>query len=219
MNAGKNQTHNRWSIRLPRMSKRIYALVLLLISLSLFETYQYQDLVVKYSELGNRYKSLVSDLATLQSQLMFVNVSLNRSQYMYNRLLADYSRTQIIYRTPATNESITIWILPQNLHPKGSARLGLLDTFVNHVRIHTNQTVRFLVLSIDDYVNFVNGNRYVAAFDSTSTYFSADIHLTQGCAAYILVIVNLQSSATAVYPNVTATYAPTPFLTGVCSLP
>ena len=204
------------------MSKRIYASFLLLVLLLLsegYQYYQYQALVTRYSELDNRYDSLVSDFATLQNQFMYVNSALNRSQYMYNQLLAEYSRTQIIYRTPATNESIIIWILPQNIRPKGAARLGLLDTFVNHIRIHTNQTAQFLVMSIDDYVNFVNGKPYVAAFDSTSTYFSADVHLAQGCAGYVLVIVNLQSSTTAVYPNVTATYAPTPFLTGVCTLP
>jgi len=201
------------------MSRRIYASILLLTLLLLFDIYQYQGLVAKYSELDNRYNSLVSDLAKLQSQFTYVNSSLNRSQYMYNRLLADYSRTQIIYRSPATNESIIIWILPQNISPKGVARMELLDTFVNHIRIHTSQTAQFLVMSIDDYVNFVIGKPYVAAFDSTGTDFSADVHLTQGCAGYVLVIVNLQSSTTIVYPNVTATYAPTPFLTGVCSLP
>ena len=204
------------------MSKRIYAAFLLLILLLLFEGYQwyqYQGLVVRYDALDNRYNSLVSDLAALQSQFTYVNSSLNRSQYMYNQLLAEYSRTQIIYRTPATNESVIIWIMPQNIRAKGTARLELLDTFVNHIRIHTNQTAQFLVMSIDDYVNFANGKLYVAAFNSTGTDFSADVHLTQGCAGYVLVIVNLQSSTTAVYPNVTATYAPTPFLTGVCSLP
>jgi hypothetical protein len=204
------------------MSKRTYAAFLLLVLLLFFEGYQfyqYQGLVVRYDELDNRYNSLVSDLAALQSQFRYVNSSLNRSQYMYNQLLAEYSRTQIIYRAPATNESIVIWVLPQNIRPRGAARLELLDTFVNHIRIHTNQTAQFLVMSIDDYVNFVNGKLYVPAFDSTGTNFSADVHLTQGCAGYVLVIVNLQNSTTVVYPNVTATYAPTPFLTGVCSLP
>ena len=204
------------------MSRRIWASFLLLMLLLLFEGYQfyqYQSLTAKYGALENRYNSLASDLAALQSQFTYVDSSLNRSQYMYNQLLAEYSRTQIIYRTPATNESIIIWIIPQDIPPKAAARLELLDTFVNHIRIRTNQTAQFLVMSIDDYVNFVNRKPYVAAFDSTGTYFSADVHLTQGCAGYILVIVNQQSSTTATYPNVTATYAPTPFLTGVCSLP
>jgi len=172
----------------------------------------------QYDDLRVRYNTLSSEYNMLENRFLYVNSSLSNSQRMYDQLLRDYSRNQTAYQAPSANQSISIWTIQQNIQPNGFIVWGLLDTFVNHIHLRTNQTAQFLVMSIRDYARFVYGMPYVAVYNSTGTEFSAEVRLTQGCACYVLVIVNGQSSATALFPNVTATYAPTPFLTGVCSL-
>ena len=198
------------------MSKRIGLLIIVLIMLLIIVSYQYVTLNSQYRELNSLYVQNQNNY-NRYNQLQH---AYNQSQYMYNQLLGDYSRTQIIYHSPATNNSIIIWTIPQTISPTPHYIVWeLLDSFDNHIRINTTQTVQFMVLSLGDYVNFTSGKLYVAAYNSTGTSFSRDIRFTQGCAGYVLVIVNLQTSTTVVYPNVTATYAPTRFLTGVCGLP
>jgi hypothetical protein len=204
------------------MSKRIGLLIIVLIMLLIIVSYQYVTLNSQYNRILNEHCELNSLYVENQNNYNRYNQlqhAYNQSQYMYNQLLGDYSRTQIIYHSPATNNSIIIWTIPQTISPTHYIVWELLDTFDNHIRINTTQTVQFMVLSLVDYVNFTSGKLYVAAYNSTGTSFSRDIRFTQDCAGYVLVIVNLQASTTVVYPNVTATYAPTRFLTGVCSLP
>jgi len=200
------------------MAKTHYVPSLILLLILILVSYEYSSLNSRYGDLAARYNSLASDYNMLGNRFLYVNSSLSNSQHMYDQLLRDYSRTQIIYQPPSANQSISIWTMQQNIKPNGFIVWGLLDTFVNHIHLRTNQTVQFLVMSIGDYVNFVNGSPYVAVYNSTGTEFSAEVRLTQGCACYVLVIVNDLSSGAAVFPTVTATYAPTPFLTGVCSL-
>ena len=106
--------------------------------------------------------------------------------------------------------------MPQTIRTKSYIVWQLLDTFDNHIEVRTDASARFLIMSIFDFVNFLNGTQYSAAYNSTGTQFTADVHLSQGCAVYVFVIVNLATSPNIVYPDITATYAPTPFLTGVC---
>ena len=51
------------------------------------------------------------------------------------------------------------------------------------------------------------------------TQFSFDEHISQGFGVYVLVIFNYLSTAALLAPNITGTYAPTPFSTGACADP
>jgi hypothetical protein len=200
------------------MAKIHYVPSLIFLLLLIVVGYNYSSLNSDYGDLKARYNSLSSDYNMLENRFQYVNYSLGNSQRMYDQLLRDYSRNQTAFQAPSTNQSIPVWTIQQNIQPNGFIAWGLLDTFVNHIHLRTNQTAQFLVMSIRDYARLVYGMPYVAVYNSTGTEFSAEVRLTQGCACYLLVIRNDLSSATALFPNVTATYAPTPFLTGVCSL-
>ena len=208
---------------------RTIALVVLLIlsaSMSLYEAYQNQLLTSNYSQLSSSnsqlvstYNSLFEQYVNISSSFNPVNKSLQQYQYMYNELLGNYSRTEIIYRSPATNQSVTIWTVHQTIAARGYIAWDVLDTFDNHIQVHTSAPTRFLLMTIFEFASFFYGKPYKAVLNSTGTEFSTDVHISQGCGVYVFVIINLESSPTIIYPNITATYAPTPFLTGVCSLP
>jgi len=164
------------------------------------------------SALTSRYSSLLSNYLSTQ-------VALNQSYYAYNQLLKNYDTTRIVYVSPATNRSIPIWTIQQQVKPRGLIYWALLDTFINHIEIRANQTVQLVIVDLSNYANLVTGKAYVAVYNSTGTHFAFDQHFSQGCAVYVLVILNHSDSMVAIQPNVSATYAPTPFLTGQCVLP
>jgi hypothetical protein len=121
--------------------------------------------------------------------------------------------------SPAANRSIPIWTIPRQVKPRGLIHWALLNTFINHIGIRANQTVQLVIVDLSNHVNLVTGKAYVAVCNSTGTHFAFDKHFPQGRAAYVLVILNHSDSMVAIQPNVSATYAPTPFLTGQCALP
>ena len=202
-------------------------LLLILFSVALYEGYRYNQAVSQYNQLlsqdtqsGLQYNALYDKYTSLLARFSIVNSSLNDYHWMYDKLLHDYDRTQIIWASPSANKSIDIWTLHSTI-PAGPNRWEtweLLDTFDNHVHVQTNATAQFMVMSIDDYVNFATGKPYTAIYNSTGTDFNEDVTISQGCGGYVFVILNLNPSPVTVIPDVTATYAPTPFVTGVCTL-
>ncbi len=204
------------------MSKTVAILCILLIlalSLASYEWYQSQFLESENTQLLSKNTQLLSAYNDLNQRYTSVNSSLAQSQEMYNELLSNYSRKNIIHQNPSTNESINIWGMQQTVPPNGSIYWELLDTFDNHIQMSTNATARFFIMSLDNFVNFATAKPFTAIYNSTGTHFDEDVPISEGCGAYVLVILNLGSSPILLYPDVTATYAWTPFLTGVCSLP
>jgi len=148
-----------------------------------------------------------------------LKMELNQSYIMYNKLIADYSKERIIYQYPSSNQSIVIWTIPQTIPSHQRKYWELLDTFVNHIALKTNATANVVVVDLGNYVNLSQGKTYFAVYNSTGTSFNYEMHLSQGCGGYVLVIFNRNEKLLLVTPNITATYAPTPFLTGNCSMP
>jgi hypothetical protein len=191
-------------------------LVVVALGLATWVTYAYNT---DFSALNSSYSSLQSSLAEINSDNQHLRFELNQSYAMQSRLLSNYSRTQIIYRGPASNLSVAIWTIPQPVKANGLIAWELLDTFDNHITLTTNVTARVVIVDLADYVNLAKNLSYAAIYNSTGTTFQYDMRLTQGCAAYVLVVTNVSGGPMLINPNVTATYAPTPFLTGACSLP
>lgn len=213
------------------MNSRISALLIItLLAYSIYiSTTSYQqleqansftdDIVIKYNDLVDNYNTLRQEQRSLQANYSYVKSELNQSYYSYNMLLNNYSKTQIIYRPPTANQSIQIWTMQQTVLPNRFIQWNPLDTFINHIEIRTNQTAQFLIMDLNNYANYRANESYIPVYNTTGTYFKTEFHLSQGCAVYVLIIVNNMNSTMAIHPNVTATYAPTPFLTGQCSLP
>ncbi len=172
----------------------------------------YNDLVAKYNSLIGKYNSLLANYTVSSA-------AANQTNRMYEKLLQNYTEHFIVYRGPASNQSIPIWGKVQYIKPNGTISWGLLDTFDNHIMLDTNQSVKVIIVDLYNFVNFVTQKPYFAVYSSNGVHFERDERISQGCAVYVLVIVNPSHSTVEVRPNVTATYAPTAMLTGVCSLP
>ncbi len=173
--------------------------------------------------LSSEDDNLRTTITSLQDSLSYVRSQLNQSNHEYNELLGNYTRTRIVYQNPSSNTSIVIWqgfnaiLPPSNIHNRRWIEWELLDTFVNHIHVSSNQTVEFVLFSLNNFLNFFANKSYVTFYDSNETTMSYDFHATQGCANYVLVIINNLNTTANLVPDITATYAPTPFLTGDCS--
>ena len=168
--------------------------------------------------LSSSYSLLHSQYDSLGANYTYVSSSLNQSYYIYNQLLGNYSRSRIIFNPPSANASVAIWTLPQTVPPGGLKEWNLHDTFINHINIRTNSSSTFIVLDLNNFARYSVGRNYTAVITGTGTQFSYEAHLSQGCATYVLLIVNHSSSTMQITPYVTATYAPMPFLSGQCTL-
>ena len=199
------------------MNPKVYV-VLTVLALAL-ASWSYYNSTANYNDLNSRYSALSSSLTQANYANTYLRYDLNQSYAMYNHLLSNYSKTQLIHQGAASNQSVVIWTIPQKVVPHWRIEWELLDTFDNHISINTNVTASAVIVELDNYVNLVQNSHYVAVYNSTGTSFQYDMHLTQGCAAYALVIFNNTNGTMLITPDVTATYAPTPFLTGTCSLP
>lgn len=164
-----------------------------------------QNLLARYNSLNNNYS--------------YASNQLNQSNHEYNELLSNYTQTRIIYQNPSSNKSIGIWYGYNVTVPAGAGEeWQLLDTFVNHVDITSNQSVNFVIFSLNNFFYFFAGKPYVTFYNATGLKISYDVHITQGCANYVLVVFNHLNTTARLTPDVTATYAPTPFLTGDCAI-
>lgn len=183
--------------------------------------------VLKYNSLVTSYNKQISKYNSLYENYSYTLDQLNQSMVEYNSLLGNYTRTQIVYQYPSSNSSIAIWTQPFVVtiparianHSASWEQWELLDTFDNHIQLTTNQTVQVVLFSLNDFLNFYTSKPYVTVLNETGNQFSFDEHISQGCGVYVLVIFNNLSTAALLTPNITATYAPTPFSTGACADP
>jgi len=161
-------------------------------------------------ELRQEAGRLASANLYLQEQISLVD----RAQ---NRLLQNYSDSQILSGTPVANRTIAVWTILQTIPPKQHLAWEMLDTFVNHIRIESNISLDYYVFDIENFLRFMNGSSYVSSVHSNGTSFVLDEYLTEGCGIYLLYIQNPTNRPALIAPTVTATFAPTPFLTGACN--
>jgi len=176
---------------------------------------QLQDTVMSMSA---NHESLLADHRKLTVDFESIRVDLEKSHSMYEILLENYSKTRIIYRSPASEEPIPIWGIEQPIDPNSQLSWNLLDAFINHIEIQASDTVQLVIVDLNNYVKLRLGQPYDAFYNRNGTQFERNEHVSQGCGIYVLVLLNHSDSIIRITPNVTATYSPTPFLTGSCSL-
>ena len=161
-------------------------------------------------ELRQEAQRVASANLYLQAQVTMVD----RAQ---NRLLHNYSEGEILSGTPPANRTIAVWTILQTIPPKKHLAWEMLDTFVNHIRIESNISLDYYVFDLENFLRFMNGSSYVSSVHSNGTTFTLDEYLTEGCGIYLLYIQNPADRPALIAPTVTATFAPTPFLTGACN--
>jgi len=212
--------------------------MLLFAGYSVYEQQQYNSLVGNYDALVVKHSSLLANYSTLATNysalainysrelvvvrnqtgtISYLRQELNASSEAYHDLLLNYTRTNIMFRSPLFNKSIDIWGGSQNLAPDSYVVWELLDTFDNHISFHTSGTANMMILGIFQFVRLVNKQPYTVIFNSTGTQFQYDEPISEGCGGYVLVLRNLTNTTLNIMPDVTATYEYTPFFTGDCS--
>jgi Tfp pilus assembly protein PilV len=211
-------------IRRQKKWKNFYFVVAILALLALLGVnYFYSDQVDSqnsaYTSLQNQFNSLQGHYNFLSSSYQYQRGQINVLNQEMNNVLRYYDQNRVVYQTPGANTSIQIWTRTAIVEPGSWTSWALLDTFVNHIQITSNATAEFIIVDLPNYVNLAQNRAYVPIAENSSTSFSYTARISQGCSGYILVIYDHSSHPILVTPNVTATYAPTPFLTGQCTLP
>lgn len=105
-------------------------------------------------------------------------------------------------------QALQIWGIPQSFRAGGITSVQMLDVFSNHVVINSNQTISVVVQSIWSSVPIAN---------FTGKHIDFYWNMSEGCNAYEGIIFQPQGKSFTIYPQVTATYAPAPTLTGICN--
>ena len=167
---------------------------------------------------SSAYRSLQGQYNFLSSNFAYQRGQLNELQQEMSNVLNYYDQQRVIYQSPGANVSLSIWSRDQIIPPGQWVSWDLLDTFVNHIQVSSNATAEYIIVDQGNFVGLVQNEAYVPVVDNTTTAFSYTAYVSQGCSGYVLVIYNHSSHPILLEPNVTATYAPTPFLTGECSL-
>lgn len=204
-------------MQIGRFAAPALIVMLLFAGYSIYELTQYNALDGDYNSLNAKYNQATSTIANQSATIGYLRGELNVSSTVYNDLLRNYTRTNIVYRPPGSNASIAVWGVQVEIHPGRWEQWELLDTFVNHLQFSANQSVRLMVMDLNNYANFANKKAYVAVVNMTGTSFSFNAYFTEGCGVYVLILQNMANTTVSVQPNVTATYSWTPFATGSCS--
>jgi len=170
-----------------------------------------------YSLTASALKIAEAKLANVTQQNYYLAYQLNNSQVAYDKLLANYSEKSYVYVYPSKNFPIPIWGINQTMSPNSYEEWDLLDTFDNHIMINTTEPARFLVFDLNSFVAYFSGDYSVPRVNITGTRFTYDVQLSEGCGVYVLFIRNLENSSNVIMPRITATYAPSTFLTATCA--
>lgn len=211
-------------LRRTNRAKKTYLIGMILIAVIAIglvanDQFQYNSLTTLHNSLQSQYNTLEGQFKFLQSSYNYNQGQLSELQQEMNNVLKYYDQQRVVYQTPGVNTTIPIWTRDAVVQPGTWTDWALLDTFVNHIQISSNATVEYIILDLPNYVNLARNAVYTPVVDNSTTSFSYTARISQGCAVYVLVIYNHSSHPILLSPNVTATYAPTPFLTGQCSLP
>lgn len=191
---------------------RVGMLLIAVIAVGLLESDQ-----IQYNSLMGKYDVQSTAIAKLNGEVAAVNSALNASLSEQQSLIADYTRTQGTLNAPGMNQTIVVWTIPRTLTADNWTAWALLDTFVNNVDVAASGSVNFQIVTLGSFADFYYHHPYAPLWNYTGTHFAVTVRLTQGCGYYVLIVRNLANSSVVLTPNVTARYAPTPFVTGACS--
>jgi hypothetical protein len=204
-------------LRRVRKSRNVYfAVVVIIIGIVAvgqisYDWHQSSNLAASYNSLMDHYNNLLG-------KTNYLNGSLSGLQKEMEQMLQTYDQKSYVYNPPTANTTVSIWGRQQTITPHGSIEWSLLDTFVNHIDISSNVTAIYVIVDPANFVQLYQNKTYTSLVEYTGTHFVRTERLSQGCSGYILVIIDRTSHPILLTPNVTATYAPTSFLTGTCSL-
>ena len=202
-----------WRTNRARKSYFIGMILVAIVAIALvaYDQYEYDSLTTSYNSLNNRYGSLSTNYAYQGGQI-------SQLQQEMENMLQTYDQRSYTFASPGDNVSLGIWGLKATVPPHDWTAWALLDTFVNHLDVQSNATVEYVIVDLQNFVQLYQNKPYITLVDYIGVNFTHTERLSQGCSGYLLVILNHSNNTVLLTPNVTATYAPTAFLTGQCSL-
>ncbi|MGC8533246.1 MAG: hypothetical protein ACP5MV_01280 [Candidatus Parvarchaeum sp.] len=152
-----------------------------------------------------------------------VNIIINRSilSYYPNSTLAIHN--QNVSALPFSffdgKPLITIWNEPTVLGPDSYSFLTIPDTFKVHMVYNASTVTNFVVMTNQQYVNWVNtkdlNHDYVAL--ETGKNISFWFNESTGCAGYVAIIEAVSGSAVTISPDEKILYDPASSPTGACA--
>jgi hypothetical protein len=173
---------------------------------------------------NSSYNSLYKDYSNLIGTINYQNGQISVLQRELENMLQTYDQRSYVFNPPSANASLNVWGRQQTISPYSWIEWSLLDTFVNHLDISSNATATYVIVDpanfvqLFDNVSLHQNTAYTPLVEYTGTHFVRIERLSQGSSGYMLVVINHTSHSILLAPKVTATYAPTSFLTGTCSL-
>ena len=204
-------------IRRQKKWKNVYFVLGIVFLLTMLGLNQYYSGVIdnqnsSYNTLNSQYNSLSSNYSYQRGQI-------SQLQQEMENMLQTYDQRSYTYASPSDNVSLGIWGLQATVKPNSWTAWALLDTFVNRLDIKSNASAQYVIVDLQNFVQLYQNKPFTALVDYAGTHFTWTERLSQGCSGYLLVILDHTNHPILLSPNVTATYAPTSFLTGQCTLP
>lgn len=194
----------------------VVCIVIMVIGLS--AAYEFSQIYSQNQSLITANHSLETQVNSLKENNSYLSNQLNLSNREYNELLGNYTQSRSGFQYRYSNTSVGIWYdMNATILPSKWIEWELLDTFVNHIQVSSNQSIDFVIFSIDNFLNYSAHFPYVTFYNQTGQSMNYSVNITQGCAGYVLVMFNKLNTTAKIVPDITATYAPTPFLTGYCA--
>lgn len=152
-----------------------------------------------------------------------VNIIINRSilSYYPNSTLAIHNQnvSALPFSFLGSNALITIWNEPTSLAADSYSFLTIPDTFKMHMLYNASAVTNFIVMTNQQYVNWVNTknlqNNYVAI--ETGKNISLWFNESTGCAGYVAVIEPVSGGQITISPDEKILYDPASSPTGACA--
>ncbi len=152
-----------------------------------------------------------------------VNIIINRSilSYYPNSTLAIHNQnvSALPFSFLGSNALITIWNEPTSLAADSYSFLTIPDTFKMHMLYNASAVTNFIVMTNQQYVNWVNTknlqNNYVAI--ETGKNISLWFNESTGCAGYVAVIESVSGGQITISPDEKILYDPASSPTGACA--
>jgi hypothetical protein len=170
-------------------------------------------------------RALTSQNESLQGENLGLQGQLTATQGNLSKAESDLAATRARLEHPV----LGIWNVRQTIQgPSYYLAAGVPDTFTYHLRLQATGPINVSILSFEQFSAAVrcidngvaNTNWCMHHSGAANSWLgvrsvSSDFHLSEGCAAYMLVIT--APSPATVTPNVSVTYNPAPRATGTCA--
>ncbi len=114
---------------------------------------------------------------------------------------------------------LTVWNTNLSEPSNSYVFFGIPDAFAMHMSFKSNNILELIIMSNQQYVNWVNSNgestNYIDKYvgDNVSIWFNE----STGCAGYVGIIKPINNGPFSIYPNETVLYSPAPYPTGICA--